>query len=68
MYDFAVVNAKPGTCAKCKGTGVYSWGTSVNGKMSHSGMCFSCKGTGKQDAKQIKVNETYNRHKIVSIT
>jgi len=64
MYDLAVVNSKPGTCGKCKGTGEYRWGACVNGKMTKSGTCFSCRGTGKQTGKQIKVNETYNRHKI----
>ena len=64
MYDLAHENAAPGTCGKCKGTGQYSWGAMVNGKMTHSGMCFSCKGTGKQDKSQIVCNRVYNKHKI----
>jgi len=66
-YDFAVPNAKPGPCEKCRGSGTYQWGASVNGRMTHSGQCHSCRGTGEQDFAQIKRNETYNRHKVVSI-
>jgi DnaJ-class molecular chaperone len=66
-YDFSVPNSKPGTCEKCKGSGIYGWGASINGKMQHSGTCFSCRGTGKQDATQIKRNVYYNKHKIVEI-
>lgn len=64
MYDLAHENAAPGTCGKCKGTGRYSWGVCLNGKMTQSGMCFSCKGTGKQDKSQIVCNRVYNKHKI----
>lgn len=64
MYDLSQPNAKPGPCDKCKGTGTYRWGASVNGRMSHAGTCFSCRGTGRQDGRQIRTNHTYNRHKI----
>lgn len=67
MYDLSQPNAKPGQCCKCRGTGVYSWGTVTNGTPAHSGPCFSCRGTGRQDVKQIKRNETYNRHKVRAI-
>ncbi len=67
MYDLSIPNDRPGQCAKCGGSGVYSWGASVNGKMQHSGPCFSCRGTGKQSSRQIKRNRTYNRHKIAAI-
>lgn len=67
MYDLSQPNDKPGTCCKCKGTGVYGWGASVNGKMTHSGTCFSCRGTGKQSSKQILRNRTYNKFKIATI-
>ena len=65
--DFAVVNARPGKCEKCNGTGVYRWGPIVNGKCAKEGQCFSCRGTGKQDTRQIRRNAAYNRHKIVHI-
>src|SRR5262245_1882199 len=64
MYDLSQPNDKPGTCVKCKGTGVYGWGAMVNGKMQHSGPCFSCRGTGKQSSKQIRRNYAYNKHKV----
>ena len=67
MYDFAVPNAKPGVCAKCRGTGRYAWGAVINGKPQKEGVCYSCRGTGKQDMRQIKRNECYNRHKIVHL-
>jgi DnaJ-class molecular chaperone len=64
MYDMSVPNAKPGECAKCRGTGVYSWGASINGKMQHSGKCNSCGGSGKQSQSDIRRNVAYNRHKL----
>lgn len=67
MYDLSQPNTRPGTCCKCKGTGVYRWGASVNGKMTHEGQCHSCRGTGHQTQRQIKRNETYNNFKIASI-
>ena len=63
MTDFAYVNPKPGKCGKCSGTGFYRWGAVVNGKATHQGTCFSCRGTGKQDRRQMRRNETYNRFK-----
>ena len=67
MYDLSQPNDKPGTCRKCKGSGIYGWGAMVNGKMKNEGPCFSCRGTGRQSFRQIKRNETYNKYKIVSI-
>jgi len=67
MYDLSMPNEKPGVCCKCKGTGTYGWGASVNGKMTHSGTCYSCLGTGKQTVKDIKRNNTYNKHKVAWI-
>ncbi len=67
MYDLSQPADKPGTCPKCKGTGVYVWGACINGKMTHSGPCHSCGGTGQQSASDIARNHAYNRHKIVAI-
>lgn len=64
MYDLSQPNEKPGACRKCSGSGVYRWGATVNGVSQHSGECYSCRGTGKQSAKQIRRNHTYNRHKL----
>ena len=33
-------------CSRCRGTGIYSWGACVNGKMTHSGHCYRCDGKG----------------------
>lgn len=52
------INSKPGKCEKCKGAGVYAWGTIVNGKPSHTGRCFACRGKGKQDWSDIARNRT----------
>jgi DnaJ-class molecular chaperone len=67
MYDLSQPNEKPGLCGKCRGTGTYRWGASVNGKSAHEGTCFSCQGTGKQSAADIKRNHTYNRYKIAAV-
>lgn len=67
MYDLSQPNTEPGLCAKCKGTGTYSWGASVNGRSSKSGTCFSCAGTGKQTTRDIKRNRTYNKYKVARI-
>lgn len=67
MYDLAVPNDLPGKCAKCGGSGRYVWGGSVNGVPRFSGQCHSCRGTGQQSARDIRRNETYNRHKIALI-
>lgn len=64
MYDLAIPADKPGQCPKCRGTGEYAWGGTVNGKAVHSGKCHSCNGTGRQDRRQIMRNLAYNRHKI----
>lgn len=67
MYDLSQPNAKPGICVKCRGTGTYSWGACVNGKMSNSGPCYSCQGTGRQDGRQIRRNKSYNHFKLRDI-
>ena len=67
MFDLAHVNAEPGTCGKCRGSGKYRWGAVVNGKAAHAGACHSCGGTGRQSAADIKRNAAYNRFKIARI-
>lgn len=52
-------------CPTCKGTGVYQWGTSVNGVMSHSGPCFRCHGTGFQGQDDFKRNQYYDNHRRI---
>lgn len=67
MYDLSVPNDKPGLCAKCRGTGVYTWGGTENGKPRFSGQCHSCQGSGAQNSNDIRRNHAYNRHKIKTI-
>jgi hypothetical protein len=56
MYDFSIPAEAPGTCPKCKGTGAYSWGGSLNGKAIKSGTCFSCSGTAPTASDWIEVS------------
>jgi DnaJ-class molecular chaperone len=67
MYDFSVPNCAPGVCEKCRGSGRYSWGAVVNGRVSKSGPCYSCQGTGRQTVRDIHRNTAYNRHKLVRL-
>ena len=67
MYDLSMPNSKPGPCAKCGGTGTYSWGVVTNGKPSRSGSCNSCSGKGHQTREDIQRNESYNRHKLANM-
>jgi len=67
MYDLSIPADKPGRCPKCHGTGVYSWGATINGQPQRSGDCHSCRGTGQQSARQIARNYAYNVHKIRTI-
>jgi DnaJ-class molecular chaperone len=68
MYDLAVPNNRVGVCEKCKGSGLYSWGGTVNGKPRFQGQCHSCQGHGTQTSTDIKRNHAYNRHKIRRLT
>jgi DnaJ-class molecular chaperone len=67
MADMAVPNEKPGPCEKCRGSGIFTWGGTINGQPRFSGQCNSCAGKGHQTLSDIRRNETYNRHKIISI-
>lgn len=51
-------------CDRCRGTGVYAWGGTVNGKPVHTGECFRCGGKGEQDAHDRKRNHNYDRYGI----
>lgn len=52
-------------CDHCSGTGIYSWGACVNGKMTHSGTCFRCEGKGRQGQDDYKRNQVYDNHRRV---
>jgi DnaJ-class molecular chaperone len=64
MYDLAQPNARPGTCEKCRGSGLYRWGAVMNGRAQFAGACHSCNGTGRQTLRDIRRNVAYNVHKI----
>ena len=49
-------------CPKCKGSGIYYWGASVNGKMTHSGPCFACEEKGRQNSDDFFRNREYWKH------
>jgi len=53
-----------GICPKCHGSGSYSWGACINGKMSHSGECFRCEGKGHVDVSDCRRNRGYDGHAI----
>lgn len=53
-------------CGNCHGSGVYSWGACVNGRMTHSGPCFRCEGKGYQDQADFGRNWAYDNHRIVA--
>jgi hypothetical protein len=53
-------------CDRCSGTGRYSWGASVNGKMTHSGPCFRCEGKGHHNQDDYKRNWAYDRYAVVA--
>ena len=51
-------------CPKCHGTGLYSWGGTVNGKPVHQGDCYQCGGTGAQNSDDFARNHVYTLHAI----
>lgn len=67
MYDLSVINSKPGPCEKCRGSGLYCWGGTVNGKPKFTGRCHSCRGSGRQSRSDMRRNGIYNTHKIARI-
>ncbi len=67
MYDLSQPNSVPGKCVKCRGTGVYCWGGTVNGVPRKSGPCHSCGGKGHQTARDIQRDHAYNKHKLRTI-
>ncbi len=53
-------------CDKCKGTGIYKWGSSVNSKMTYSGGCFRCSGNGQMDFDDMRRCKAYDNHAIIA--
>lgn len=51
-------------CGHCQGTGIYRWGASINGVMTHSGDCYRCQGKGWQSDDDRRRNWGYDNHAI----
>lgn len=51
-----------GECDRCQGTGHYSWGACVNGKMTHGGPCYRCNGKGWLGQDDARRNWGYDNH------
>ena len=58
-------DARKGTCQKCRGSGLYRWGTCVNGRMTHEGMCFECEGKGWVSRRDEARTSAYWNHRMV---
>jgi len=52
------------TCERCKGTGEYSWGGTINGRPVHAGACYRCSGTGRQTMCDFRRNRGYDNHSV----
>lgn len=53
-------------CDRCRGTGIYSWGASINGRMQHSGTCYHCQGKGWQSEEDKRRCAAYWNYAIRS--
>ena len=51
-------------CARCNGSGVYSWGACINGRMSHSASCARCNGKGCMDFDDMRRGRAYDAYAI----
>jgi hypothetical protein len=51
-------------CERCRGTGTYSWGACINGRMTHSGSCARCGGNGVMTFDDMRRGRAYDNHAI----
>jgi hypothetical protein len=51
-------------CERCKGSGTYYWGASINGKMSHSAPCARCGGNGRMTFDDMRRGRAYDKQAI----
>jgi hypothetical protein len=51
-------------CNRCRGTGIYCWGGTINGKPVHTGDCYQCGGAGTQDQDDMHRNRAHVLHAI----
>ena len=60
----AAIKAITVKCERCRGSGVYTWGGTVNGRPIHTGECFRCGGKGWQGVADFRRNYGYDNHAI----
>jgi hypothetical protein len=53
-------------CERCQGSGVYYWGASVNGVMTHSGDCYACQGKGRLNQDDFRRNWGYWNYAVAN--
>ena len=51
-------------CDRCRGTGIYSWGACINGRMTHNGSCARCGGDGEMTFDDMRRGRAYDNHAI----
>lgn len=51
-------------CERCRGTGTYSWGACINGRMTHSAPCARCGGNGKMTFDDMRRGRAYDEYAI----
>ena len=49
-------------CPRCRGTGIYNWGGTINGVPVHSGPCFRCLNKGRQNQEDFRRNWGHDQH------
>lgn len=52
-------------CERCNGSGTYSWGACINGRMTHSAPCARCGGKGWMDFDDMRRSRAYDNYAIV---
>jgi hypothetical protein len=51
-------------CERCRGTGTYSWGDQINGRMPHSAPCACCGGDGVMTFDDMRLGRAYDKQFI----
>ncbi len=51
-------------CERCRGSGTYSWGAQINGRMTHSASCARCGGDGVMTFDDMRRGRAYDEHAI----
>ncbi len=51
-------------CHRCSGSGTYSWGACINGRMTHSAPCARCDGKGRMTFDDMRRGMNYDNFAI----